>query len=224
VPDPRPRHRWNLPPREARALQEQLARRVRRTARARRWRLVAGLDAAFSRDGSTCIAGVVVYDLREQRVVEERLSRRRVTFPYVPGLLSFREAPALLQAVARLQVTPEVLILDGHGLAHPRRLGIACHVGVWLDGPAVGCAKSRLTGTHAEPGLERGSRTQLRDGAEVIGTVLRTRSGVKPVYVSVGHRISLRGAEELVLACGAGYRLPEPTRLAHQLVTRARLR
>jgi deoxyribonuclease V len=145
-----------------------------------------------------------------------------VRFPYVPGLLSFREAPALLAAIRKLKAEPDAFIFDGQGLAHPRRFGLACHVGVLIDRPSVGCAKSRLIGSHDDPGRRRGSSAPLVDADQRVGTVLRTRDKVKCVYVSVGHRVSLSTAERLVLACCTRYRLPEPTRLADQLVARAK--
>jgi deoxyribonuclease V len=145
-----------------------------------------------------------------------------VSFPYVPGLLSFREAPALLAVLRSLRSEPDALLLDGHGFAHPRRFGIACHVGVIVDRPTAGCAKSRLVGVHPEPGQRRGARRALVHRGERIGTVLRTRDGTRPVFASIGHRIDLASAEALILATGAGYRLPEPTRLADRLVARAK--
>jgi deoxyribonuclease V len=147
---------------------------------------------------------------------------RPLRLPYVPGLLSFREDPAVLAALRRLRATPDVLLYDGHGLAHPRRFGVACHIGLIVDRPAIGCAKSRLVGMHREPGWRRGSAAPLLDGGEVIGSVLRTRDGVRPVFVSVGHRIDLRTARRIVLACALRHRLPEPTRLADQLVGAAK--
>jgi deoxyribonuclease V len=219
---PRPPHRWSVTPRQAIEIQRRLAPRVRRTPLTRPVRLVAGLDMAFSPDGGQCIAGVVLWDLQDRTVVEEHVITRPVRFPYVPGLLSFREAPAVIAALRKLRHGPDCLMCDGHGLAHPRRFGIASHVGVLVDVPTIGCAKSRLTGEHREPAVRRGSSVTLRDGGEPIGTVLRTRDGVKPVYVSIGHRIDLPGAERVVLACAVGYRIPEPTRLADQLVARAK--
>ncbi len=203
-------------------VQRRLASRVRSAALARPPRLVAGLDCAFTRDGARCIAGAVVWDVSEACVVEERTTTRALRFPYVPGLLSFRETPALLAVLRLLRSEPDALVVDGHGLAHPRRFGIACHVGLLVDRPTAGCAKSRLIGTHAEPGQRRGARRPLRDGEDRIGTVLRTRDGTRPVYASIGHRIDLPGAERLLLATGGGYRLPEPTRLADRLVARAK--
>jgi deoxyribonuclease V len=219
---PRPPHRWSLSPREAIAVQRRLAASVSVEPLRGRPHLVAGVDAAFSRDGEHCIGGVVLWDLKAGAVAERHVAFRALAFPYVPGLLSFREAPALLAALRKLRRAPDVLMCDGHGLAHPRRFGIACHLGVLADLPSLGCAKSRLIGSHRDPAAHRGSRQPLRDGGESVGAVLRTRSGVKPVFVSVGHRCDLASAERLVLACGARYRLPEPTRLADQLVAAAK--
>lgn len=163
-----------------------------------------------------------MWDLENQVVVEEHVAIRRLTFPYIPGLLSFREAPAVLASLRKLSRTPDVVMLDGQGLAHPRRFGLACHIGVICDLPTIGCAKSRLTGSFKEPGIRRGSQTPLVDGKQVIGTVLRTRTGVKPVYISVGHKIDLRSAGKIVLNSAVRYRLPEPTRLADRLVARTK--
>lgn len=196
--------------------------RVVRAGRVRPLRLVAGADMAFSKDGSVCIAGVVVWDVREHCVVEHRTARRPVRFPYVPGLLSFREAPAVIAALRKLRSEPDAFMFDGQGYAHPRRFGLACHVGVLLDRPSVGCAKSLLVGACDVPGPSAGSTAPITHDAQRIGAAVRTRDRVKPVYVSVGHRISLDAAIDITIACCGGYRLPEPTRLADQLVTRAR--
>jgi deoxyribonuclease V len=185
-------------------------------------RFIAGLDAAFSPDDRRCLAAAVVWDMRDEKIVEQHVAVRPLAFPYVPGLLSFREGPAVLAALRRLRTPPDVIIYDGHGLAHPRRFGIACHAGVILDLPTIGCAKSRLIGTHREPRTRRGSAAPLVDAGEVIGSVLRTQDGVNPVFVSVGHRIDLPGARRIVLGCALRYRLPEPTRLADQLVGAAK--
>jgi deoxyribonuclease V len=181
-------------------------------------RLVAGLDAAFSRDGQRCLAAVVLWDVPGRQVREQRTAWRKITFPYIPGLLSFREVPALLAALRKLQQVPDALMCDGQGLAHPRRFGLACHLGVICGLPTIGCAKSRLVGVHTEPNRERGAGAPLLDQNQVIGTVLRTQTGVKPVYVSIGHRMDLPTAERIVLSCATTYRLPEPTRLADRLV------
>lgn len=211
-------HSWRVGPTQAAAIQRELATRVIPRGRLRQARWIAGLDAAFSRDGKKCIGGVVLWDLFHRRVVEKHIAQRHMKFPYIPGLLSFREAPALLAALAKLSRKPDVLMCDGQGLAHPRRFGIACHLGVLTHIPAVGCAKSILVGRYTPFPLKRGAKAALYDGWERIGTVLCTRDGVKPVIVSVGHKLSLRAAENLVLRCGEGFRLPEPTRLAHHLV------
>ncbi len=217
---PTPPHGWNLTPKRAVALQRKLAARVVVEPPRSPINLVAGGDIAFSTDGSQCIAAVVVWDVYERRVVETRSAVRPLKFPYVPGLLSFREAPALLAAIRKLRTEPDAFMFDGHGLAHPRRFGLASHMGVLLDRVTIGCAKSRLIGRHTDPPTRRGSRRPLIHDGERIGTVLRTRDSVKCIYVSVGHRIDLDSAVKLTLACGNGLRLPEPTRLADRLVAR----
>ncbi|HRX83765.1 MAG TPA: deoxyribonuclease V [Phycisphaerae bacterium] len=219
---PRAPHRWSVTPKAAIAIQRRLAERVVQRAHRGRLRTVVGTDMAFTPDGGTCIAAAIVWDIAAGCVVEERLARRAVTFPYVPGLLTFREAPAVLAALRKLRIRPDAMMCDGQGFAHPRRIGLASHLGVVTGLPTVGCAKSLLIGTHGALGVRKGSRTTLLDGAERIGTVLRTRDGVRPVYVSVGHNLSLDQAEELVLACAAGYRIPEPTRLADLVVAVAK--
>lgn len=219
---PRAPHRWSVTPQQARAIQLRLAARVRQVPLAGAPHFVAGLDAAFSRDDRRCLAAVVVWDLRAHTVVEHHVAVRPLTFPYVPGLLSFREAPAVLAALRRLRTPPDVLLYDGHGFAHPRRFGIACHIGVILNRPTIGCAKSRLIGTHRAPGWRRGAVAPLLDDGAVVGSVLRTQDGINPVFVSVGHLIDLGSAQQIVLACAIRYRLPEPTRLADQLVGAAK--
>jgi deoxyribonuclease V len=215
-------HKWTVTPRQAIAIQKQLASRVVKSRPRKAIRFVAGADAAFPKGGKQVVAAVVLWDLEQRIVLEEHVAVRKLTFPYVPGLLSFREAPAVLAALRKLRQNPDCLMMDGHGLAHPRRFGIACHVGVICRTPTIGCAKSRLTGFHDEPDLARGSWTPLEDHAVTLGTVLRTRDGVKPVFVSVGHRIDLGTAEQVVLDCAVRYRLPEPTRLADRLVAAAK--
>ncbi len=215
-------HPWSVSPRRAVDIQKRLARLVRKTRLRVEVRFVAGLDCAFSSAGDRCIAGVTLWDVRERAVVEQHVAVRKPPVPYIPGLLSFREAPANLAALRKLRRAPDALICDGHGLAHPRRFGIACHVGLICDLPTIGCAKSRLIGAHRDPARRRGCRAALIDGEERIGSVLRTRDDVKPVFVSIGHRVDLATAERVVLACAVGYRLPEPTRLADRLVAAAK--
>jgi deoxyribonuclease V len=208
-------HSWDLTPTEAVALQRQLASRVDTRLPLARCELIAGADVSYNRFSNIIYAGVVVLRMDDLTVVEKRGVVCEVTFPYIPGLLSFRETPVLLKAFAQIESAPDAVILDGHGYSHPRRFGFGCHLGLWLNLPSVGCAKSRLIGTHKEPRRKVGSVTPLQDGAEIIGQVVRTKTGVKPVFVSVGYKIDLRSAVELVLATCRGYRLPEPTRQAH---------
>ncbi len=177
---------------------------------------VAGLDCAFAE--SRVFAAVVAWDVERRRVVERRALSQPLQFPYVPGLLSFREAPALLAALRRLRAPVDALLCDGQGIAHPRRFGLACHLGVLLGLPAVGCAKSRLIGEWEEPGQARGASSPLMLGSERIGAVLRTRAGARPLFVSPGHLCDFDGAADLALRCGGGRRLPEPARLADQYV------
>jgi deoxyribonuclease V len=209
------RHRWDVSPAEARAIQATLARRVsRRNARSLRTaRRVGGVDVSF-REG-WAIAAIVVLDRRELEPIDAATACQPIAFPYVPGLLSFRECPPILAAWELLREHPDALLIDGQGYAHPRRFGLACHLGMWLDVPTVGCAKTRLVGDYDEPAAQRGSASELRDGAELIGAVVRTRTRVRPLFVSVGHRFDLDTAIAWTLASGRGYRLPEPTRLAH---------
>jgi len=212
-------HRWPRTTKAAIALQQKLASRVRKTPVRGTPRLFAGADATFTADGRFVIAGVVVWDRATGECVEQRTARVACHFPYVPGLLSFREIPGLLAAFRRLHTPSEVVLCDAHGYAHPRRFGLACHVGLWLDRPTIGVAKSRLCGEHGRPGVARGGHVPLVLDGEQVGTVLRTRTGVKPVYISVGHCVDLRSAVRLTLAATAGFRLPEPARMAHHLVT-----
>ena len=215
-------HNWSVSPKQAVAIQRRIAELRQQGGPAPSWQYIAGVDAAFT--DNHCIAGVVLWSLASGRVVEQHTALAPLRFPYIPGLLTFREGPAIIAALRRLTMRPDVLLCDGQGIAHPRRCGIATHIGVLTGLPAVGCAKSRLLGEFAEPGQQRGERSELRDRGELIGTVLRTRTGVRPVFVSVGNLIELTAAEELVLACANRYRLPEPTRLADQLVAVAKRR
>jgi len=215
-------HRWDLSVEAALRLQRRLAATVDTGARLARVRLVAGADAAYHQDGERLVAAVVVIALPGLEVVEQASAEGRVTFPYVPGLFGFREAPIVLRACRRLRARPDVLVCDGQGIAHPRRFGLACHLGYCLDLPTVGCAKSRLAGEHGPVAAQRGSWSWLRDGSERLGVVLRTRDAVRPVYVSPGWAIGFRDARALVLGTSAGYRLPEPTRRANLLVNALR--
>ena len=216
-------------------MQVELAGRVESAPLAKDPEIIAGLDCAFSRDGERTFAAAVVLRIIglssgsagqpgrfEFEQVEAATAQQETRFPYIPGLLSFREAPVCLEAVARLTCQPDLFMIDGQGVAHPRRLGLASHLGLFFDEPTIGCAKSRLVGTYEEPGSERGTYSLLHDGEDVIGAVVRTRSRIKPVFVSVGHKCTLEDAIRITLACATRYRIPEPTRLAHQAVSKLR--
>jgi deoxyribonuclease V len=217
-------HKWDLSCKEAIEIQRHLAKRVRFTPMNKPPKVIAGLDCAFSKDGRRIVAAVVAIELPGFAVIETAIATRKVTFPYIPGLLSFRETPACIDAIEKLNAKPDVFIVDGQGFAHPRRFGIASHIGVLVDRPTIGCAKSRLIGNFDEPGRRKNNSSPLVDGNDVIGTVVRTRTDVKPVFVSVGHKCTLEDAIRIVLECTTRYRLPEPSRLAHQLVSKAKLR
>lgn len=210
-------HPWDVSPQEAIAIQEELASHIDTSDALGVCQNVAGIDVGLGEE--TAQAAIVVLTLPDLEIVERVRAERPLNFPYIPGLLTFREAPVILDALRRLKREPDALIFDGQGYAHPRHMGLATHVGVLLDHPTIGCAKSRLCGTHKEPGPRRGQYTWLRDGKEIIGAVVRTRTNVKPVFVSIGHKISLQHAVDLVLRCGGGYKLPEPTRWAHRVAS-----
>lgn len=209
-------HPWAVTPKEAIALQRQLVREVVTENRFGPIRYVAGADIATYKDSPKGYAGVVVMTYPELRVVEEKGAEIEMVFPYIPGLLAFREAPVLLEAFAKLAQEPDLILIDGQGLAHPRRFGIACHLGLLLDKPTIGCAKSRLFGQHDEPADRQGRFADLYDdNGNMIGAVVRTREHTRPIYVSIGHKVDLPTAIQYTLACCRGYRLPEPTRQAH---------
>lgn len=219
-----PLHSWQMDSRQAVALQKSLAAKVRLVKDLPdKMKLVAGVDVSYEKHGDLFYGGVVVLSFPEMETVEEVGAVDRVHFPYVPGLLSFRELPVLLEAFRSLQSAPDAVLVDGQGIAHPRRFGLASHLGLWLDLPAIGCAKTRLCGEYEEPGPSRGEAADLCDGGELIGQVVRTRDRVRPLFVSPGHLVEVRAATALVLACGGGYRLPEPTRRAHLFTNRLRL-
>ncbi|MBI2857531.1 MAG: deoxyribonuclease V [Chloroflexi bacterium] len=209
-------HDWQVTPRQAMTIQSELASKVSKVSHVSSPGLIAGLDISVNRIAGTATAAVAVLGYPELETVEVQVEHGRPEFPYVPGLLSFREAPLTIAACEKLVHTPDLLLVDGHGYAHPRRMGIACHLGLLLDTPTIGCAKSRLIGEHEEPAEEAGSWTPLIDSAETIGAALRTKSGARPVYVSIGHKVDLATAIDWVMRCCRGYRLPEPARLAHQ--------
>ncbi len=216
-------HLWNLSPREAVALQKELRNRVLVGAPTRPIETVAGADISFDKGSERIYAAIVVLRLPFLEVVEEQGIVTTTQFPYVPGLLSFRELPALLEVWRKLETVPDCLVLDGQGLAHPRRFGLACHAGLWLDTMTIGCAKSVFIGHFDEPETTRGAWSPMIDKGETVGAALRTKDKTNPVYVSVGHKMDLESAIDLMLGCDGGYRIPEPTRRAHLLVNKLRL-
>ncbi len=215
-------HDWALTPREAVELQKELRAQVRIAPLDRPIKTIAGADISFNKFSKTVYAGLVVLALPSLEVIEEVGVVSETAFPYVPGLLSFREAPSVLEAWAKLKTEPDAVMFDGHGIAHPRRVGIASHVGLIIERPTLGCAKSVLVGKFEEPEKERGAWTEMIDKGETIGAALRTKTNVQPIFVSVGHMIDLAGAIALTLQCDGGYRQPEPTRRAHHLVNALR--
>ncbi|MEK6756291.1 MAG: deoxyribonuclease V [Bacteroidota bacterium] len=219
---PRQLHRWDVTPQEAIAIQQRLRSEVIMERIARPVHYVAGCDISFDKGSDVVYAGVVVLKLPELVEVARGTAVTRVKFPYIPGLLSFRESPAVLEAWTHLHTAPDVVMVDGQGFAHPRRFGIACHLGLLLDLPSIGCAKSLLIGKFEEPAPQAGRYSPLVDREETVGVALRTEDNVSPVFVSVGHRVVLEDAIQLVMKCTKGYRVPEPTRQAHLLVNALR--
>lgn len=217
---PEPLHRWDVSPAEAIAIQQRLRERVTaaQPIALDQIHTIAGIDASYK---DIARAAVVVFSFPELELLDAAVAQRESVFPYVSGLLSFREIPAVLDAFAQLHVRPDLLMCDGQGFAHPRRFGLASHLGVYLDLPSIGVAKSRLTGSYEEPGPNPGDRSPLTYRGELLGEVLRTKRNTKPLFISIGYRITLPTAVQIVEACLRGYRLPEPARAAHNLATAA---
>lgn len=213
------RHEWPLTIEEAIAIQTQLQPEVITEDQLTNVQYIAGVDMGFEEDGTVSRAAVVVLNFPSLQLHEQAIARRPTTFPYIPGFLSFREIPAVLDALEKISTTPDLILCDGQGIAHPRRFGIACHLGVLLDIPTIGVAKSWLIGEHEELPQEKGSWQPLHHRGEIIGAVVRSRTAVKPIYVSSGHKISLPTAIDYVLRCTTKYRLPETTRLSDQLAS-----
>jgi deoxyribonuclease V len=208
-------HSWQVSPAEALDIQLKLASQVSRRNVVATPQLIAGVDISVSRAEGMATGATVVLSYPELRLVEMKVVTGKLGFPYIPGLLSFREAPLTLAACQKLSLTPDLILVDGQGIAHPRRMGLASHLGLFLDMPTIGCAKSLLCGRHKEPGDKLGSYAEIMDRGEVIGAAVRTKPGSKPVYVSIGHKIDLETAVYWVVKLCCGYRLPEPARLAH---------
>ncbi len=214
-----PRHEWPLTAEEALAIQQQLQPEVITEDHLTEVNHVAGVDVGFEEGGAVTRAAVAVLSFPDLQLQEQALAHRPTTFPYIPGFLSFREIPAVLDALEQVKATPDLILCDGQGIAHPRRFGLACHLGVLIDLPTIGVAKSLFVGKHEELPEEKGNWRYLRHRGEIVGVVLRSRTGVKPVYVSSGHRISLPTAIDYVLRCTPKYRLPETTRWADRLAS-----
>jgi len=212
-------HNWRISIAQAKELQYQLEARVSKDNEVVNPHFIAGLDISVKKGQEIATATAVVLRYPELEVVEVKIAQGKLSFPYIPGLLSFREAPLTLAACEQLTITPDLVLVDGQGVAHPRRFGLACHLGLFLEIPTIGCAKSLLCGNYDKPGIEPGSFTNIIDKGEVIGAALRTKPGIKPVYVSTGHKIDLQTAIHWVMNCCRGYRLPEPARLAHQVAS-----
>ena len=208
-------HDWQVTTTEAKEIQQSLAYEVSRENEVRSPRLIAGVDISPPDKQGIATGSAVVLSYPELCLVEVRLVRQEIKFPYVPGLLSFREAPLTLAACQKLISSPDIFLIDGQGTAHPRRFGLACHLGLFLNSPTIGCAKSLLVGKHQAVDEIQGSFAELKDRDEIIGVVLRTKANVKPIYVSIGHKVDLDAARYWVMQCCSKYRMPEPTRLAH---------
>ena len=208
-------HSWQVSIAQASEIQQRLATQVSKRSEVTTPRFIAGVDISAGKGEGMATGAVVVLQYPELRVVEAKVARGKLELPYIPGLLSFRELPLTLAACEKLTITPDLILVDGQGIAHPRRLGLASHLGLFLNTPTIGCAKSILCGNHEVPGAEPGSYTEVVDRSEIIGAALRTKLRVKPVYVSIGHKVDLNTAIYWVMKCCRGYRLPEPTRLAH---------
>lgn len=216
-------HSWALSPKEAMSLQKVLADRVICIPLPARLKIIGGSDISFSRNSDVLIAVILTFRWPGLEPVESVHHVCKASFPYVPGLLSFREVPPLLEACGKLTRKPDVLLCDGQGIAHPRKLGFAAHLGLCLDIPTVGCAKSRLCGTHEEPSLQKGASKPLFLGDEQVGIVFRSREGVKPIYISPGHLADIPSSKRLISGCLQRYRIPEPLRLAHIEANRRRV-
>jgi len=215
-------HPWKVTPREAIRIQEDLRKRLRLRPPQAPFKTVAAADVSYSRTDEKLFAAFLMFSYPDLTLVESAAAKGKGSFPYIPGLLSFREAPILLKVFSKLERRPDVILIDGQGIAHPRFMGIAAHLGLLLNLPSIGCAKSRLFGKEAKPGLEQGSFVPLMEGERTVGMIVRTRAGVKPVYVSPGHKMDMEGSVKMVLSLCRGYRIPEPLRQAHIFVNQLR--
>ncbi len=216
-------HPWNVSPRRAIQIQDELRKKIRLRAPSVSWKRIAAADVAYSRTDDRLFAGFLLFSYPELTLLESASARGQASFPYIPGLLTFREAPILIRAFSQLKTKPELVLIDGQGIAHPRSMGIAAHLGLIFDLPTIGCAKSRLIGEDEEPPADQGSSAPLIEKGRIVGMIVRTRTGVKPVYVSPGHKIDVATSVKIVLSLCRGYRIPEPLRQAHLYVNRLRV-
>jgi len=208
-------HSWICTPQEASEIQIRLQRKVSQRNQFKKIKYLAGCDTAFDLKNELAFAGVIVYSFPQLKEIDRQCAVYKTPFPYIPGMLAFREAPVLLAAIEKLKIKPDLFVFDGHGLAHPRRFGIASHLGVYLNKPTIGCAKSRLCGEYKEPNKKAGSISKLTDKeGKVIGAVVRTRDHVRPIFISIGHKIDLDTSCKMILKCVGRYRVPKPTREA----------
>lgn len=222
--DPILQHQWNLSKENAINLQIELAKKVIKKDKFDPIHYIAGIDVAYSKNSDTLIAAIVILELNSLKVVESVIIEDTVKFPYIPGLFSFRELPPIIKAFEEIKTIPQIIVCDGQGIAHPRRFGLASHLGVIYDIPTIGCGKTKLLGNFIEPDLYRGAQSPLIDKCEIVGSVLRTQKKIKPIFVSIGNRISLTTACELILKLSPNFRLPETTRQADQLVKQTMLK
>jgi deoxyribonuclease V len=217
----KPLHSWNVSSEEAIQIQEAFKDQIILKKTFSKVRTIGGGDAAYSKEGRLLFAAIVVLSFPEMEILDTATADGKTFFPYVPGLLSFREGPILIEAFQKLRLKPDVMIYDGQGIAHPRRMGLASHMGLWLDLPSIGCAKTPLLDGYVSPGPSRGSFEWIRRKGRKVGAVLRTKENVKPLFVSPGHRIDFLTSHQLILESCKGFRFPEPLRKAHQLAERA---
>ncbi len=213
-------HSWEVNPREAIQLQKELKKKISLKKSFSKIKKVAGADVSYYKN--KMIAGVIVFEFPNLKAIEKRSFISPINFPYIPGLLTFREGPSILAAFKKIKNEPDIILFDGQGIAHPRRMGIATHLGLFLGKPTIGCAKSRLSGKYTSVGEEKGDYAPLKEGEEVLGAVLRTRRKVKPIFISPGHKIDLPNSIEIILKCIVKYRLPVPVREAHIFVNQIR--
>ncbi len=214
---PTSKHQWDLSEAGAKELQENLSPKIIKIDQLPTVKFIAGTDVSYKKDTDKIIAAIVILNAENLELVESVTVEDTVSFPYIPGLFSFREIPPLIKAFEKLKTSPDLVVCDGQGYAHPRRFGLACHLGLLMDIPSIGCAKNMMIGKYKEPDITRGSFCEIIDNEETIGRILRTQNNVKPIYISIGHKISLKTATEWILKLSPEYRLPETTRLADQL-------